>query len=143
MVDPTCPCAPGDIVGIHEIAQRAHISLEKAQAWTQLESFPTPLKVLDIGPIWFWPEVEAFTWVTPTVIGDAIAAVRAAHSNDVERYNATVGRYFEGGVVEVQRLLQALVYLSKLLALEAAAATDQDPDDLLAALALELAVMDG
>lgn len=54
-----------DLVGTHEIAQRAGVSAQAVCNWaTRHETFPAPLVSLECGRVWYWPQVAA--WLSAT-----------------------------------------------------------------------------
>ena len=52
---------PDDPVGVAEIARRAGTSPGMVRNWRRRHAdFPIPLAELAMGPVWDWPEVEAW-----------------------------------------------------------------------------------
>jgi hypothetical protein len=50
-----------DLVGVSELATRAHVKVGTVQAWRiRHPSFPAPVLVLSMGAIWSWPDVAAW-----------------------------------------------------------------------------------
>lgn len=49
------------IIGIAELAKCAKVKPDTVQKWRQRHAdFPEPVRVLAAGPIWYWPDVEAW-----------------------------------------------------------------------------------
>jgi hypothetical protein len=56
---------PADLVGIAEIAERAHVGPSAVVNWRQRHAdFPEPLASPSSGPVFYWPDISA--WLTST-----------------------------------------------------------------------------
>lgn len=55
-----------ELVGVVEIAERAHVQPGTVQAWRERhDDFPTPMATLRAGPVWSWTAVERWLRVRP------------------------------------------------------------------------------
>lgn len=65
--------APYDIVGLAEIEDRTRVPMrEVVTEWWPNPDFPRPMKILSLGPIWYWPAVVA--WIERTRGGVSVEA---------------------------------------------------------------------
>jgi hypothetical protein len=57
---------PWPLVGYLEIAARAGVVRPVVTMWRKrhVETFPTPVAELEVGPVWYWPEIA--TWLDQT-----------------------------------------------------------------------------
>lgn len=52
---------PIELVGVSEIAIRTGVKADTVQAWrARHATFPEPVVVLAMGPVWVWPDVAAW-----------------------------------------------------------------------------------
>ena len=52
---------PEDLVGVREVAERAGVAAATVHSWRRRHGdFPEPVVVLSTGPVWRWPDVEAW-----------------------------------------------------------------------------------
>lgn len=59
-----------DLVGIAEIADRAHVKPNTVSVWRKRHAatFPRPAAELAVGPVWEWRDVEAWL-ASPRLVG--------------------------------------------------------------------------
>jgi hypothetical protein len=57
---------PWPLVGYIEIAARAGVQRPVVTTWRKRhsESFPTPVAEIEVGPVWYWPDVAQ--WLDQT-----------------------------------------------------------------------------
>ena len=57
MAHSSLPFDPANVVGLEEISERLCVSVNEARKLTTREAFPPPLRRLDSGVLYWWPEV--------------------------------------------------------------------------------------
>ncbi len=78
-----------DLVGVAEIAQRAHVSTDSVRRWRLGPfGFPLPLHDLAAGPVWSWQAVDR--WLRVARPSGRPAVLRDASMNDRERWARSV-----------------------------------------------------
>lgn len=99
---PSTPAFPteffGEVVGVAEIAGRAHVQPSTVQKWRQRHNdFPPPFAELAAGPVWLWEPIARWLRVQPPPGRPPTSVevrIPVAHSSVIKPLRATGGQTY-------------------------------------------------